>query len=476
MDRRLFEPARKKGTGRLTATAIALTAASLGVLLLIGVTLRSAEPEILPGPAYDGEADELERELWQILRQPRFKTAREREEVVAEVVALGPAAIPLVFAVLSGEFAETFEAEGRARFERASEVAGVDGSLQDQVLFEALGRMPADAVLDHLERVMSGPASLECRLVAARLLPRLPGRRALSVLLELAGGMEPLHLAHIRVQQPIEAALLAILQAEPDATRVLDRDLHRLPDELLPLVARSLPVGRHSEGLKVLFELLDRDPTLDAVVLRRVSELAGTVHDQALDDSLWHIHWLMNNPDWNLRRESAVALGNLQDPTSCPQLIRMLEDADRRVRQGALWALRNMSERLFDEDPRRWREWYREEALWFETTAVTLEEQLLSGDKALVVGAVAGLCQRVLYRHHAAQQLGPLVLHEDPQLVEVACQALAQVGSRRAVPFLVRGLEHPEERVVQAAWKSLKMVTGLSLAPERSAWENELGL
>ena len=56
------------------------------------------------------------------------------------------------------------------------------------------------------------------------------------------------------------------------------------------------------------------------------------------------------------------------------------------------------------------------------------------------------------------------------------CSALTQVGSRRAVPYLVRGLDHSEEDLRMAAWTGLKSITGRTHPPERRVWSEAFGL
>ena len=455
MERRVPGPERERG--RFSAARVALALAASCALLLIalprswfrgtggGERDEVADSQLTRG----GERDDLERQLWRILREPRV-TAHAHEARVAELAALGPEAVPLLFSVLC------------------------QGPLEDRTLIEALVRLPRRPVLEHLRGAATGEAPLEPRLVAARVLGRIAEGESLEILLEVAAGIDPPQLEQVRVRRCIEGALIRILRGHPEAILILQRDLLRLPEPLLPIVARSLPAGRHALGLEVLFDLLDRDPSLDAVVLERVSSLAGSPHDSALDGSLWRVRGLTDSPDWEVRRGSALALGHLQDPTSVPQLIRMLEDPDPRVGQSALWALRNLSERRLGGDPRRWTDWYEGERAWFETVGSRLVEDLRSEDPEAVVAAAARLCRRPLYRHTAAAVLGPLLGRGDPRIARAIAPALQRTGSRRAVPYLVPGLQHPDPEVARAAHAALEALTGLSLPPEREVWELEV--
>lgn len=75
-----------------------------------------------------------------------------------------------------------------------------------------------------------------------------------------------------------------------------------------------------------------------------------------------------------------------------------------------------------------------------------------------------------------AEALGPLLWHDDMNLVQAVCPALEQLGSQRAVPFLVERLADRPDQATQAVRVTLRSLTGLDLPAEQEAWHAALGL
>jgi len=424
----------------------------------------------------DREQRELEGRLFEILFVPtHLGEEPDQGELRRRIVELGPGVLPLVMGALSGDLVLRPDTPP-AGLELAPTVELRPLPDRDVLLVGALLDFDPRLVLDLLDRQVTEQSRVGQRLIAARVLGGLRDPRSLAVLLRIMRQTEPIQFERPHVVAYYEEALAGVLAGRPEGLSELRRDAEGLAPKILPIVVAAVPFQGSSEGAKLVFDLLDLDSSLAPAVLDRISEVAGTLHDAELDDTLWQVHWLVDNPDANIRREAALALGNLQDSTSCPKLIQMLQDSDRRVVGAALWALRNMSERNFAADVQLWLGWYEDERAWFEGPAVELESELRSPDPARVTHAVALLCHHPLFKHRLAATLGPLLLGEDPGTAATACAALGQLGSRRAVPFLVARLEYPEDAVTADVRRTLEVLTGLSLPAAGEAWNEALGL
>ena len=174
-----------------------------------------------------------------------------------------------------------------------------------------------------------------------------------------------------------------------------------------------------------------------------------------------------------LRRESALAVARLNDCEAVPDLIALLEDEARGVRDNALWALQQLTGMGRTADPGVWRRWYDAEVEWWEREAPDLLTRLdrieLLAD-AEIVASINELGRHRLFREDLARRLFGALDHRDPRVVRLACVALQQFEARSAVPQLIELLEHRDRTVQQQAWTALKAITGRNLPLRRGAW------
>ena len=465
-------------------------AACFGVVLLSGVPITRGltawverRTELLQRRAGVDDAysyffgdHELERQLYTAL----YLSTHHGDELDVEaleqsLVELGPEVVPLLLAVLSGD----------VKLLPGSPPPGMELGPRDQervlpnrdVLLEgALGRFDAGRVYGPLERWTRSDASVGQRLIAARILTGLKDPRAPTLLLQILSNTPSSELRRPHIRAHFERTIAGVLDRHPEGIELVRGELEDLELGVLELIVQAMPLGRSGAGLDLILELLEREPQLAPAVLGRISVLAESAQGDVLDDTLWQLQWLVDNADWEVRRGAAVALGNLQDPNSCPQLIRMLGDSERRVSKAALWALREMSSRNFPADPGLWQGWYEQERAWFEGPCVDLEDDLQSEDLASVINAVGLLCHRPLFKNHMAVTLSSLLWNADPELVQVVCAALEQIKSPRAVPLLVERLAFEEDEATEAVRRALHALTGLDLPPEHETWFAALGL
>lgn len=480
----------EKRRTRLGATPWILASAALLTLFLIGLPSRRSER--LPARDEDvalADGDGRHAEYAYFFRDPALECRIfeicfldrdpdqevDRERLRRRIAELGPSAIQVVFGVLTGEFQLDPDRPPPELTLGAYQLPQDLPGLED-LLVESLWEFDPAATVGHVDNVTPQDATIALRLASTRVLAGVRDPAAFETLLRIFVETDPIQFRRPHVRAEFAEALRRRLSEDPHGFDAARDALSELDPAALPILVDAVPVQASGAGWSLLFDLLEQDAALDALVVRRICDLAGGLHDDALEHTLWRVHWLIDNPAWEIRRDSAVALGKLRDPDSCPMLIQMLGDEDRRVANAALWALRELSGRTFEAQPGLWTNWYEEQRAWFEGPAAQLERDLGSERRAEVIRAVALLSQRPLFRHHAAAVLGPLLWHPDPEVVRAVCAALGQLDSRRAVVALVGRLDGSGAEEVALARAALGHLTGLELPPEHDLWVAALGL
>lgn len=172
----------------------------------------------------------------------------------------------------------------------------------------------------------------------------------------------------------------------------------------------------------------------------------------------------LNDEDWAIREEAALALGTFRDPRAVGPLVCLLRDADRAVRQAAIGALTAIGEPsvpvlglcLSDPQPS-----VQEAAS--SVLALIADERVLTP----LIDALEN--QDWIVRMHAAKALGrikdtravepliPLLQDKVKAVREEATTSLAEIGDA-ALPSLLDALKNPEWMVrlhaVEALGKS----------------------
>lgn len=435
----------------------------------LSVVVLLASPAGAAPPAPRAAGTEHVARVYEILASQAGSVGGRRHRVEL-LVELGPDAIPSMCAVLTGA-APPPEPEGSEQ--GLAQLS--PGQQTNEVLLEALRQMPPKPVLDFLDSLAEAELPVGYRLVAMRILGGTGDRRAVGTWVRLLERLEPVHLMRAYVQAPAEAALADVLRADSFAYRDLAESVDRIPPAMYPLIARAVGQAGRADGLDVLERLMGRDEELDLVVLDQVAEIGNGA-------PLWRLHHLvdavrrhLDDDDWRMRRGAAVALARLHDVDSFPRLLELLEDDYRRVRQGALWGVQEMSEmRWSAEEVDRWQAWFDAQYTWWQANRDRLEEELRSRDPGHVLAAIKVLSERRLFRHEVAEMIATVVDHPRASIARTACTSLERLGSRRVVPPLVAALERSDESVREAATQALCTLTGADLPADAEAWADYL--
>lgn len=190
-------------------------------------------------------------------------------------------------------------------------------------------------------------------------------------------------------------------------------------DELADRIAESLtgPPGQAAGG-----------PVSDAVNQAEVE-----LEEEKIKDEIDIQIDLLKDPDWVVRREAAVTLGEMGDERCVAPLVRALRDGDWQVREAVIESLGMIGSPAVDGILRQLRDW--------------------DTRKAAI---------RALGKIKDERVLDPLVqqLHSD-EFLEDATEALVEVGAP-AVPRLLTALNDKDEMVRKQA----AIILGRVKAPE----------
>jgi hypothetical protein len=151
-------------------------------------------------------------------------------------------------------------------------------------------------------------------------------------------------------------------------------------------------------------------------------------------------------------------------------MLSRLSSAETLTQASARWALETLSGEKKGPDPAAWTEWWSQEKTWAEDELPTLSDALQIRDAQMVKASIdAGLTHRA-HRHAVASAIKPMLDAQDPAAQRLACEVLAQIGSPRAIPWLIEKLESDNEDVRNAALNGLRTITKLDAPADGTAW------
>jgi HEAT repeat protein len=400
---------------------------------------------LAPGAARPAVPPDVQ-EVAALLHRAAEQRPAASEALTAALAALGPAALPDLFAVL---------AHGLAPDEPID-------SLEEQALLETLvsfGAPPLRAFLD--QRLGATAVSPEERDAMLDLLARFGTGRDVSLARRVieAGDVRGLELT-------LEVSLGALLRRDERGVEPVRRWLEQAPLELAGSLVRALGASGSSLALSALTDLLGREPDLDPALVAEIGRLAESA-PKPLDAAITSALALaLEGDDVQLQREAALALGRAQDFGSCELLVALLEHENRGLREAALWSLERSTGLSFRGDVRRWATWLRGERGWFEQELPGLAADLSAPEARIALRALGEISVHRYRRHELAQELALALEHEAPEVRVHACLTLGRLSSSAALPGLLAALEDPDRRVAMAAYAALRQ---LGAAPTRTA-------
>lgn len=421
-------------------------AGALGLRMVAGFVAIS-------GAARAGDVAEL-------LKIARGADLHEAERAREDLEHIGPEAAAEVFGLWAGlpEFGLLTAAERR-------------------LLLGALRAWPADRAVEVLVDALPDEPTLDQRLVVLRLLAEVGGHTTVAAVESVCVGIPAEQEVLSQLSEVVEAALVSALRRDPrtfdDLRSRIERDV--LPTRLGQQMARALGSVGLGRGLGVLERMLGQSLQLDLAVIDAIGKLSPFDEPRAVFEAARTLRPFLPSIQPEVRRQAALALGDLQDGESVPELLGLLEDSDRRVRRGASLALARISGLDGSEDPVVWKRWYEEELDWLESELDPLVGELAADEPARVVTALRILSMHPMHRAVVSPEIRPLLGHEETLIAVAACSALAKLGDAASFQALLDVLEDERDVVREAGLHALATLTGAKPGTDPEAWRAWLG-
>ncbi len=314
------------------------------------------------------------------------------------------------------------------------------------VLTRSLPREAGEAV-----RRGTGPENAAAdRVAALRVLSHLGGPMDLDLLVRLLGTGDD------DTDAAIASAFRDILRrhSDADAALVLRRHLAQGTPEQKDRIIGFVADAESPRGLRVLVDLLGKDPELQPTLIRAISRMQEARKSAETRALLRRTLAETNQP--SIRVECAAAVGRLVDPESVEILVGMLSDPDAVVRDAAHGALCRISGLRLPIQAGPWMDWITGERSWWARCGPLTVSHLSSRSNAEVFESIRELSRRVLFREAAEPGLLQLVSHAQANIRAAACRGLGRLGCIAALPVLEQAQKDPDSEVRSAATAALE--------------------
>jgi HEAT repeat protein len=342
--------------------------------------------------------------------------------------------------------------------------------MRRKILVDALKLLPAHDAIDGLRSRITTKTSVDARLLAIQVLSEIGGVPAFDGAIGIAGAFDPIQWQRTFVQVAIENACVELVGRNPRIARRLASSMQDSPPGLAQIEARALTRARAATALPALLASLGRDSALDLCILQQLEKIGDRCDPLAAPDALKRLHAMLESPDHDVQRAALVAAARMGDTESVPLMLSRLTSADTLTQTSARWSLETLSGEKRGLDPAAWIEWWSHEKTWAEEELPNLSYELQIRDAEKVKLSIdAGLTHRA-HRHAVASAIKPMLEAQDPAAQRLACGVLAQIGSPRALPWLIEKLESESEDVRNAAWNGLRTITKLDVPADAAAW------
>ncbi len=399
--------------------------------------------------------------VWTLLQPSAESGVPDVAAVSARIAKGGPSAASPIVAILLGESAEPEVAY--AVHPRAIE-------MRRKILVDALKLLTPHDAIDGVRSRITSKTSVDARLLAIQVLSEIGGVPAFDGAIGIAGALDPIQWERTFVQGAIENAFVELVGRNPRIARRLASSMQNSPSGLAQIEARALTKARAATALPALLSNLGRDGALDLCILEQLEKVGANCDPLADPEALKRLHAMLESPDHDVQRAALVAAARIGDTDSIPLMLSRLTSADTLTQASARWALETSSGEKKGLDAAAWNEWWAHEKAWAEEELPNLSEALQIRDAQMVKASIdAGLTHRA-HRHAVASAIKPMLDAQDPSAQRLACEVLAQIGSPRALPWLIEKLESENEDVRKAAWNGLRTITKQDMPADGAAW------
>ncbi|HEX6883336.1 MAG TPA: HEAT repeat domain-containing protein [Planctomycetota bacterium] len=391
---------------------------------------------------------------------------RAPEDVLARrLVALGTGAAPVLFELASGAGLEPLLGE------LPDESWLCPPDQMPAIALAALGELPEVPVRELLRARCSAQRERETRVTALRVLAEQGTAGGLALYLELLDecGAE---LAHPSVRVPAVAGLRRLLVQDRQTLRQLEEPLAAASAPLGLVLCEALAASPDGDAVRLLTQLFGRTPELDLAALEALAALGERYPWSAGATVSKRLLAALGQEESDLRATAARALGRTRDPAAVPALIECLTVPS--LERTAEWALREITAQPGLAGAEAWRAWSAAESAWWRGEGERALAQLQPRSGGSIAAALRTLMAHPAGRDRTARALGPVLGELEPELAVLACQVLARLQARLAVPDLVALLSSSDARVREAAGAALRQLTGATLPAEPRLWEEHV--
>lgn len=430
------------------------------VLLSASGTARSVSARAEES-ASDRVPSAAESAVWNLLSPPAKGATPDADDIAQKIARLGRDAIAPSVGILLGLVPEP---------ESESAPHPVAVEQRERILFGALRRLPASAVLDELRHHASEEKSVDERLLVVHVLGEIGGSQAVDALLAIATHLEPIQWMRTYVQEVIEGSIATALQRDAGQLKRVAAALTGSDLRFAPILVRSLGRAGLPAALPVLVRALGRDVEVDLAVSQELVNIVSSSFGTLTAEDMGRLRDLLDASDARLVRGGAAALARLGDEESCARLVALLGDDDPLTASTAHWGLKQLSGLDLPADAEAWGRWHERERDWFDTAYPVLCAAIAASDADRLMGPANDALTHPLFKHRIAAVIEPLLESDNAILGRLACSVLGRLGSRSCIPRLVACLEAEDDALRALAWNALRSITGMQLPQDAKSW------
>lgn len=434
-------------------------------LLLPFLSLLAATPAAqapIPPPVTNWSAEDVA--AIDVLRSLRSKEQADSGVLAGRLASPGNSAWTLLFEVLVTR---------RVPAHETGDAPQVLSEVQERVILMAIGELDRAFVLERVTALGDVGDDPARALAVMGCLGSVGRVNDLLALFELARPDKGATLDRDRAAALRRSAAAILARDERSFEQLVH--LRRLtPVELLPVLVAAVGDARDGRGLSYLSEISYWHEDLIADVLAQVRRV-GPSGEAELDDAMRvRIRPYLDPENPGLCRAAIPALVALGDRDSIGPLIELLSEETRGLREGALWALRQLTGLQLSGNPETWARWYQAEQAWLLRERPRTFQRLRSNDAGEAASALRDVLAHPLAREDLCEALPDLLRNREPEIRTLACRWLADLEVRGAVPKLLWALEDRDRSVATAAWEALRRLTPHELPLDPEAWREAL--
>jgi len=426
----------------------------------VGVSpCRADEADGAPAPAATASADSPAPDpwidkVWAVVHASRKDDSDSA--VASRIGALGPHAIPAVFAIY-----RTIDGDFRSPVKRTTLLAS----------FREFG---AADVLQYLRTTIDEKTPRDALIEALQVVGAVGGMGATKTALAAAVRIPSSEMRSPALGAVVRATTTSTLRADPEGWAELRLAWPALDPALRKVVLDGVEDTRSTDGTKFLAGLLAKDPAQNFDALRRMCRMPRLSARPLDADGVQKVRWLTKDFEPSVRAAAVLWLGLVHDSSAFGLALAMLDDPTSDVRDVALATLRRTSGAALSGDPEAWTQWRLADDAWREKGFERDLRLLDSKDANVVAETLKSLGARRLHAKDLAHPIALFATSPDASLRLAACEALGALEDVATAPQLLAALSDEDPRVVQSAGAALVAITGLRLPAESAAWRAEL--